>query len=253
MLKTIPFYGCLIGKPLKEDGKVIKATHRHVLLYGAVEAHDFGEYGCIASNKTLADETGFSPLKISEYLRELREAGWVNYEIDENGKRGVVKPCLVLGIGVAKNSGGGSQKKVTPSPKNGDIDNITDNSLEYIYYDEVNTPKKEPEKPSKPVKKTRAKAPVELVNSSGDIASVITYFYNKLMPATAPVFSTTNRKVADSLITTYGLEDTIKSIDTAKSVLGVQYKPQVSSLTGLSMQFEKLKKLAPAAMQRLRV
>ena len=59
MLKHIPFYASLMGAKLYDKDT---ATTSHVLVYGAIEAHSMGDKGCIASNKTIANETvNYSP------------------------------------------------------------------------------------------------------------------------------------------------------------------------------------------------
>jgi hypothetical protein len=89
----IPFYARLLGEKLTEK---VAATHPYVLLYGAIQAHDVGEHGCIANNKTLAEETGISARQIPEYLNSLKKGGWINYELSPNGIRGKITPLLIL-------------------------------------------------------------------------------------------------------------------------------------------------------------
>jgi len=93
MLNSIIFYGSLLDRPLKDDQK---ATTGHVLLYGAIEVHSHGKFGCIASNKTLAEETGLSPRTIKDYLTLLKSAGWIAYEVSKENHRGQILPLLEL-------------------------------------------------------------------------------------------------------------------------------------------------------------
>ena len=95
MLKNIPFYSSLLGRPLTENKK---ATHSHVLTYGAIEAHSLGLKGCIASNKTIANEIGMAQKTVSNAISELRKAGWVKYDLDENNQRGVITPLLTISL-----------------------------------------------------------------------------------------------------------------------------------------------------------
>lgn len=93
MLKHVPFYASLLGRQLSGE---TKAQQSHVLLYGAIEAHSFGEKGCIASNALLAKETGYSEGTIKNSLSELREAGWVSATYDDLGNRMQIIPLLVI-------------------------------------------------------------------------------------------------------------------------------------------------------------
>lgn len=94
MLRHIPFYGTLLGRELTPGG--IKATHSHVLVYGAIEAHDRGDLGCIASNQTLADEIGMKLSTVKTALSQLNAAGWVKVEMKSNNVRQSVVPMLDL-------------------------------------------------------------------------------------------------------------------------------------------------------------
>lgn len=93
MLKHIPFYASLLGRQLTTT---IKATHSHVLVYGAIEVHSFGEMGCIASNKTIAEETGLKQSSVATVISTLAKAGWVAVELDENNHRLSIEPLMVI-------------------------------------------------------------------------------------------------------------------------------------------------------------
>lgn len=93
MLKHIPFYGSLLGRELA-DGK--KSTNSHVLVYGAIEAHSFGERGCIASNDLIAQETGLKKSTVRVALSEISRGGWVDVKLNANNFRTLIVPLLVI-------------------------------------------------------------------------------------------------------------------------------------------------------------
>lgn len=93
MLKHIPFYGSLLGRELA-DGK--KSTNSHVLVYGAIEAHSFGERGCIASNELIAQETGLKKSTVRVALSEISRGGWVDVKLNANNFRTLIVPLLVI-------------------------------------------------------------------------------------------------------------------------------------------------------------
>ena len=88
MLKHIPFYASLLGREITEK---IKATNRHVLVYGAIEVHSAGKLGCIASNQTIAEETGLATRVVSLTISDLKKAGWVDFDLDQNFFRSPIK------------------------------------------------------------------------------------------------------------------------------------------------------------------
>lgn len=95
MLKHIPFYASLLGKQLTPTKT---STASHVLVYGAIETHAFGERGCIASNETIAAETGLKASTVKVVISELARAKWVELEINEAGKRAQVTPLLTIAV-----------------------------------------------------------------------------------------------------------------------------------------------------------
>lgn len=101
MLKHLPFYGSLLGRILADK---TKATNRHVLVYGAVEAHSYGKHGCIASNATIAEETGISERVVSSTLSQLKKSEWVSFDLDEKFRRGEIVPLLTIETPVKKNT-----------------------------------------------------------------------------------------------------------------------------------------------------
>nr|DAF04313.1 MAG TPA: helix-turn-helix domain protein [Caudoviricetes sp.] len=95
MLKNIPFYASLLNRELA-NGKITK--HSHVLVYGAIETHALGDYGCIASNKTIAAETGLAYKTVANIISELNASGWVKVNLDEQHHRVNVVPMITINI-----------------------------------------------------------------------------------------------------------------------------------------------------------
>lgn len=93
MLRHIPFYATLLKRQLTEQ---IKATNSHVLVYGAVEAHSLGPKGCIASNKTLAEDTGLKESSVKTILSILAKAGWIEVNLDKNNHRKGIQPSMTI-------------------------------------------------------------------------------------------------------------------------------------------------------------
>lgn len=127
MLKHIPFYASLLNRQLTDK---VKATHRHVLLYGAIEAHSYGRLGCIAGNETLAQETGLSVDNIRRYVGEIKAGGWIDYEIGSNSMRGEIIPLLEIEVPVRKNYTPPVYKLHKPCVENTHIGNIIGNNKE---------------------------------------------------------------------------------------------------------------------------
>jgi len=93
MLKHIPFYASLLGRPLAGDRQ---SATSHVLIYGAIEAHSMGSRGCIASNKTIALETGLSEGRAANCLSEISQAGWIEVKLDKDNHRTGIVPLLTI-------------------------------------------------------------------------------------------------------------------------------------------------------------
>lgn len=89
MLKHIPFYASLLERPEKP-------TIGMVLVYGAIEAHSFGEKGCIASNKTIAQETGLKEKTVANAISLLNKYRWVIVHLDNNNHRTLIEPSLTI-------------------------------------------------------------------------------------------------------------------------------------------------------------
>ena len=95
MLKNIPFYASLLNRELA-NGKITK--HSHVLVYGAIETHALGDYGCIASNKTIAAETGLAYKTVVNIISELNASGWIKVNMDEKYHRMNIEPMLTIAV-----------------------------------------------------------------------------------------------------------------------------------------------------------
>lgn len=121
MLKHIPFYGSLLRQPLTKNKKT---TTGHVLVYGAVEAHDMGSKGCVASNATLGKEVGLSASRVSSLLTDLNAAGWVEVVMDAKNQRKQIIPKVTLAIP----SYPPSQEQLPPLAADSYIDNSKENS-----------------------------------------------------------------------------------------------------------------------------
>ena len=93
MLRHIPFYASLIGKELLDGGK---STAGMVLVYGAIEAHAMGDKGCIASNKTIADECGLKEATVAVFVSVLNKNGWIKVLLDSNNHRKRIYPLMEI-------------------------------------------------------------------------------------------------------------------------------------------------------------
>lgn len=89
--------------------------------------------------------------------------------------------------------------------------------------------------------KVKVKKEVILVNSNSDVSSLLNYFYHILLPGVAPIFSPTNRQRLDGLITAHGLKDVRETIDKSKTLLGVQYAPQISNISVFATKYLTIK------------
>ncbi len=94
MLKNIPFYSSLLGRQI---GKTT-TKHSHVLIYGAIEAHSMGKKGCIASNKTIALETGLGEGTVANRISELNQFGWIKVTLNDYNHRTSIVPLLELRV-----------------------------------------------------------------------------------------------------------------------------------------------------------
>lgn len=93
MLKHVPFYASLCGRTLFKD---TVADNSHVLVYGAIEAHSMGEYGCIASNERIAEETNLSLATVKKAVSQLKAAGWIDTHNDKSSNTRNIIPNMDL-------------------------------------------------------------------------------------------------------------------------------------------------------------
>lgn len=93
MLKNIPFYASLLDRELA-SGK--RSTNSYVLVYGAIEAHSFGPKGCVASNRTIAKETGLKEGSVATIISLLAKSRWLKVNLDLNNHRTSVEPLMVI-------------------------------------------------------------------------------------------------------------------------------------------------------------
>lgn len=222
MLHTIPFHASLLGKDIGE----MKATHGHVLVYGAIEVHSFGPKGCIASNRTLASEVGLTDRSVANIISQIAKAGWVKVVLSDKRSRIKIEPNLEIVVSSTNDTPISSVRDTVSSTREDTIENTKEITNTITVR-----------------KRTRKKTEVELKNDSSDVNSLILYFYSKLVPAetTGRRFSSTNRKAMDSLLSTYGIQDVRATIDKAKELLGKPYKPQVQSVLTLLAKYEQIK------------
>ncbi len=201
MLRHIPFYAFLLNKKINNK----KPTHSQVLVYGAIEAHSLGPKGCIASNSTLATETGLGGETVSNIITQLSDAKWVKVTMKNSRNRAFIVPLW-----------NGTLEDVPLTDGIVPLDNGT-------YYIE-NTER-------------------EQLDDKKEITSMILYFYSKLMPAeqTGRRFAKANYKDMGAMLSTYGEKDVRETIDKAKDLLGKSYKPQVQSVQTLLAKYEQIK------------
>lgn len=124
MLHTIPFHASLLKQPLNKDKK---STNAHVLVYGAIEIHNMGEKGCIASNEKIATETGYSKQRVADVISEMAAAGWLKV-IMKDGKKNAMRERIIPLIepGIITDEGFLPVRKGFLASKN--IDNSIDNN-----------------------------------------------------------------------------------------------------------------------------
>lgn len=244
MLHMIPYHNSLHNAVLYDD---VRAGHSHVLVYGAIEVHSFGAYGCIASNKTIAQEVGLSAVRVANIISELAKAKWIFVKLNENNHRKYIRPLLCIAVPdeyIENNEYDdenefpsfsplqsetipakvkGVSAKVKPIHSTDNIDNILNKKL--------NTSSKAAPK----------KVVFSPVHDSGEINSLITYFYSKIIPAVSPVFSETNRKAFDNILgLSTGVQEVRDTIDKAEKILLEPYNNnlKVSSIVAFAQKFK---------------
>lgn len=218
MLKSIPFYSSLLGKPINEK---VKATHSHVLVYGAIEVHSFGKKGCIASNQTIADETGLTANTVSKTISHLVEVGWiqVTWKGAKHSSRDQIIPLLQLAVlPTSKTSLTPEYNQSYPPVK---IDNSIDNSID------INV----------------SNVSVNSVNNEEQTLKVKSIFelFDRRGISMAMLWKTKSQR--DSAVLLYdnkGLEKVGKALDFYIENRSIEYCPQVSNPYDLANKWEKL-------------
>lgn len=93
-LRHVPFYSELMTR--KIGGRRVNSGI--VLVYGAIEVHSMGHLGCVASNKTIAEEVGLSPATVANYISLLSKGKWISIDYEESDfnhkKRLRIRPNL---------------------------------------------------------------------------------------------------------------------------------------------------------------
>lgn len=202
MLKHIPFYATLLGRPLSDTKD---ATHSHVLVYGAIEAHSFGEKGCIASNDMLAKETGLKASTIKVAVSEISTAGWVRVEYRDAKKqrRGKMVPLLEIAVPLVSTN---TTRKCPLTPPL-----VSTNTTVSVHEQEV-TDEETVEVTSlagEPAGREKAKDKSTYDPLGADIINA----FAQWNPAAKRYYgNTTQRRACDDLLVHYGLKRTLDAI-----------------------------------------
>lgn len=213
MLRHIPFYGFLLKEKLSNK----KATQGQVLVYGAIEAHAMGPKGCIASNATLAQETGLGAETISNIIKQLSDGKWIKVVMKNSRTRDKIVPLW-----------NGTLLEVPL--ENGIVP--LENGSYYI---------KNTEEDKLPSAKASG-----FENDPKEVNALLLYFYSKILPTTPPVFSPTNRAAIDRCISfaktdlSTGVKEVRDMIDKAEKILSQPYNSQlkVSSIAAFAQKFK---------------
>lgn len=218
MLRHIPFYGFLLKEKL--SGK--KVTQGQVLVYGAIEAHGMGPKGCIASNATLAQETGLGAETVSNIIKQLSDGKWIKVVMKNSRTRDKIVPLW-----------NGTLLEVPL--ENGIVP--LENGSYYI---------KNTEEDKLPSAKASG-----LENDSKEVNALLMYFYSKILPTTPPIFSKSNRAAIDRCISfvktdsttgqlSTGVKEVRDMIDKAEKILSQPYNSQlkVSSIAAFAQKFK---------------
>lgn len=207
MLNSIVFHASLLGR--KIDGKRV-TTPPHVLLYGAIEIHAMGYIGCIASAETFSKETGIAENQIRRYLKELKDIGWIDYELSKTNQRGEIKALLRIGDPlVAEQPRGGrraTKQLVAEQPTS--IDNSLDNSLDTSTEQSSDAGEKE----------VKEKISMEQVREVIDAFAVVNESYREFYG------KRTQYGAAKTLIKTYPKEQIMWMIKTAPAYNKMPYR-----------------------------
>jgi hypothetical protein len=187
------------------------------LLYGEISALTNKEGFCWASNNYFAKLYGVSNTSISLWVKQLRDEGFVEYEVLDNYTRKLFLK------GVLRNLKGGIKKS-----ERGVLRKVKDNS-------KVNNTKNN-------TKNTSEGSP------SQDISLVIKEF-EKINPACKSMYgNTTQRKHCKELIQNYTLEKVVQVINLLPKTNTIDYMPTITTPAQLNTKWVQL----ASGLQRLK-
>lgn len=181
----------------------------------------------------IAKELGVGEKLVMKCLKNLELAGYLVRTKQQSGRTDYL-------LAIFATSPNGSQPNGLPA-ESGTISNTKDTSnIEDINNTIILASTPSSARNSKSSSKDKVKKEVILANKEG-VQSLLTYFYMTLLPGAPKIFSPTNRKALDGLITAHGLKDVRDTIDKAKSLLGVQYAPQISNISVFATKYLTIK------------
>ncbi len=248
MLHTISFHASLLGENLTDK---IKATHSHVLIYGAIEVHDMGEKGCFAGNQLLAEETGLTPATVQKCLSHMVSGGWIEmeYEGQKHSHRAKIIPLLKLVspksysrvqpvVPQSNTSRTPEYNQSYPTVKHSILDNIE-------ITDEITYISEESEKPKKAKPKKPTRKGFEAISPATQIADVIKAC-EMLDPKNKLFYGNPfQRQACDFLIQEYGFDEVIAMVGAIVAARGkVQYLPSVTTPAELKDKWQKVLNVA---------
>lgn len=181
----------------------------------------------------IAKELGAGEKLVMKCLHNLEDAGYLVRTKQQSGRTDYL-------LAIFATCPNGSQPNGLPA-ESGTISNIENTTN----IEEISNTIILPSTPSKVVKPK-----LELTNSS-DVNSMLIYFYKTLLPGVGLIFSPTNRKKLDDLITAHGLKDVRETIDKAKTLLGVQYAPQISNISVFATKYLTIKNYKAGGFQKV--
>ena len=223
MLKHIPFYASLMGANLYDKDT---ATTSHVLIYGSIEAHSMGDKGCIASNKTIASETGLKESTTAKCISQLNKAGWVSVELDDNNHRKLIQPLLTIATPLPTSKPPFTPQK-TPLYSTVNIDNsnkntVIDNDTKVSLGNATN--------------KELAKAEVY---GNQEINGLFTY-WKQTVGYEISGRKQQNRNACSNLIRKHGVDTTKRLINGVAQCNSDKYAPRISDFTELQSKMSAL-------------
>lgn len=214
MLNNISFFPALAKFKLADNTKINRS---HILVYGAILAHSFGQRGCIASNETIAKETMLQKATVANYISLLNKSGWIRVEIDENNHRICIVPLLEISLPIHR--GVNTLSPISEYPLHTTVN---------IEYSKENT-----------VRETSTN--VEGLTSYGKAE------INELFDAWEEIVGykiqsniKQNRKAASNLLRKYDKKDVVQLIYGVHKAQQERYAPQISDFVDLQLKLNKL-------------